>query len=168
MTLQDIFDSTAKNPSIIIFFFLAIPILSAVFTWIGRGESDKSPWKYIFSGLVFLAAIPGIFAGTLCVYNFLFLRANLLEVNIIVYFIPIISMILTLGIIRREVSLSALPGFDNLTGLLMMITAIIFVMFLLDRTHIIAFVSIPVQYLLGILILAFFLFRFGIKRLVRR
>ncbi len=168
MTLQEIFDSIAQEPTYAIIFLLSIPLITGLFAWIADGEHDKSPWKYIFSVLVYLAAIPGIFALTLCIYNFLFLRASFLQVNILVYFLPIVTMFITIYILHRVVHLENIPGFGKLSGLITMIAVIITAMFILDRTHIIAFVSIPVQYLVLIMILLFIMFRFGMKRVFKR
>ena len=166
MTLQNIFDSIDKggNSNYIIAYFIAIPLLTALFSWIGHGEADRSPWKYIYSGLIYLSAVPGIFAATVSVYTFLFLRISFLDVNVLVYFLPIISMLATFVILKKVVNLDEIPGFGKLSGLLMTITAVIFVMFFLDRSHIIVFVRVPVQYLILILVGLFILFRFGLKK----
>lgn len=167
MTLQDIFDNIGENPTFIIVYFIAIPLLTALFAWISHGESDRSPWKYIFSGSVYLSAVPGIFAATVSVYTFLFVGTSFLKVNVLVYFLPIISMLATFLILQKVVNLDEIPGFGKLSGLLMTITAVILVMFFLDRTRIIAFVMVPVQYLVLILILLFIMFRFGLKRVFK-
>lgn len=167
MTLQDIFDNIASNPTYTIAYFIGIPLLTALFAWIGHGETNKSPWKYIYSGLIYLSAVPGIFAATVSVYVFLFVGKSFLDVNVLVYFLPIISMLVTFMILQKVLNLDEIPGFGKLSGLLMTITAIILVMFILDRTRIIAFVMVPVQYLILILILLFIMFRFGLKRVFK-
>ncbi|MGK0389942.1 MAG: hypothetical protein ACI94Y_002687 [Maribacter sp.] len=166
MTLQDIFDSIADNPTFIIIYFIAIPLLTALFAWIGYGEANRSPWKYIYSTLIYLSSVPGIFAITVSVFTFLFVRTSFLNVNVLVYFLPVISMVATFMILKRVVNLDDIPGFGKLSGLLMTIFAIILVMFILDRTRIIAFVMIPVQYLILIMVLLFFMFRIGMKRVM--
>lgn len=166
MTLQDIFDNIAENPTFVIVYFIAIPILTALFAWIGHGEANKSPWKYIYSALIYLSAVPGIFAVTISIYTFLFARVSFLDVNVLVYFLPVISMLATFMILTKVVNLDEIPGFGKLSGLLMTIAAIILVMFILDRTRIIAFVMIPVQYLILIMVLLFFMFRIGMKKVM--
>jgi hypothetical protein len=166
MTLQDLFDNIADNPTFIIIYFIAIPLLTALFAWIGHGEANRSPWKYIYSTLIYLSSVPGIFAITVSVYTFLFVRTSFLNVNVLVYFLPVISMVATFMILKRVVNLDEIPGFGKLSGLLMTIFAIILVMFILDRTRIIAFVMIPVQYLILIMVLLFFMFRIGMKRVM--
>ncbi len=174
MTLEDIFKYIGDNPTPTIIFFLLIPVVAAIVAWIGAGEGTKKPWGYIYSTIIYLVAIPGIFALTLCIYQFLFKRDfDFTQVNVFVYFLPIISMVATFLILRRVVELDKIPGYDKLSGLLMTIAATIVFMFILDfiidKTKIYAFVFIkaPFTILLGIFVVLFFLFRFGMKKLFK-
>ncbi len=167
MTLQQLFDQIGDEPTPIFIFFAALPLLSLLFAWIAKGEANRSPWNYIFTVLVFLVSVPGIFAFALCVYSFLFLRQSFLDVNILVYFLPIISMIVTFLIIKRVIELDDIPYIGKLSGMLMMMMATIGLMFVLDRTHIIAFVRIPVQYLLIFFVVLFIAFGFGFRKLFK-
>jgi hypothetical protein len=68
--------------------------------------------------------------------------------------LPIVSMILTLLLIRKNVSFDRVPGFGKIHGLMVMIGAILILMWLVDRTHIIAISFIPFyQVILGFLVL---------------
>ena len=77
MTLQQLFDMMGENPSFIMFYFISLPILSFVMTWITNEDSYKSPWKFIYSGLVYAACIPGIFATMLIAYSMFFENKSL-------------------------------------------------------------------------------------------
>ena len=73
-------------------------------------------------------------------------------------------MILTLWLIRRNVSLQFIPGFKSLSGLMLMIFGTISLMWFLDRTRIVVFSYLPFQYLLGIFAVLFVAIYLGWKR----
>ena len=76
MTLQELFDYLSTNPQVVMMFFLGLPLTALLANFMGRGEGHISPWKYLYSALVFLACVPGIFAAALAVYLFLFERGH--------------------------------------------------------------------------------------------
>lgn len=147
-------------------FFLLMPLTALISSVLGKGEGHLSPWKYLYSVLVFLACIPGIFSVTLSVYLFLFQRGNIMNTDLYTQVVPIFSMIFTLMLIRKNVAFEHVPGFDRISNLMMMIASLIVVMWLLDRTHIIAFSYIRIQYLLLALLGLLLLFRYGLKRMM--
>lgn len=154
MTLQEFFDLLALNPEIIIFFFLACPLTALLASWLGKGEGHLTPWKYMYSVLVYLICIPGIFAVTLNVYLFLFERQSIFEADMWTQILPIISMVGTLLLIRKNVSFDQIPGFGKLGGLLWIIGGLLVLMWIIDRTHIIAITIIPFyQVLLAFVVL---------------
>ena len=55
------------------------------------------------------------------VYALLFSGDNLLDLNAATYVAPIAAMVLTLGVMRRNVSFDEVPGFKRLTGLMTMV-----------------------------------------------
>ena len=154
MTLQEFFDLLATNPEVIIFFFVACPLTALLASWLGRGEGHISPWKYMYSTLVYLICIPGIFAVTLNIYLFLFERQSIFEADIWTQILPVISMVATLLLIRKNVSFDQIPGFGKIHGLMLIIGAVLVLMWLIDRTHIIAITIIPFyQVILAFLVL---------------
>ena len=56
----------------------------------------------VFSVIVYLSAIPGVFACILIFYLLFFTRTNLLNVDIVFSFLPIVSMGLVFGIIGKN------------------------------------------------------------------
>lgn len=165
MTLGDFFKICSENPGFLIFFMIAVP-LTAVLAWLlGKGEGHISPWKYLYSVLVYLTCIPGIFAITLSFYLFLFERRSILDMNVYTQILPVISMIITLTLIKRNVSLDDVPGFGKLSGLLMMITAIIVLLWILDRTRIFAITIVPFIWVVVLFLLIILLAIVGIKRM---
>lgn len=168
MTLRAFFEYLGANPLVLLGYFLIIPVTALIAGFLGRGEGHLSPWRWLYSALIFAVCIPGIFAVTLGVYFFLFERGSIMDTNVLLQILPIVSMILTLALIRSNVSFDAVPGFSKISSLMMMIAAIIVLMYLLDRTHLIAFVNVPVQYLILIVVGLLVAFRFGLKQLIAR
>jgi hypothetical protein len=166
LTLQEFFNYISANPTEITLFFLAVPVTALVAGWISKGEGHQAPWSYLYSALIFAACIPGIFAVTLSVYFFLFERGSIKNVNMLTQVLPVLSMLLTLGIVRRNVPYAHIPGFDRISSLMFMIGAIIMLMYLLDRTRIFAFVHLPVQYLLLIVVGLLLVVRYGLKQVI--
>lgn len=164
MTLRELIQSISDNPTPLLLYFIAIPLLALLNSWISRDEGHRSPWSYVYAALLFAVCIPGIFSVALSVYNFLFERGRLLDANILVQVLPVLAMVLTIVIIKGRVSIDAIPGFDRISSLMWMIAAAFGFMYLLDRTRIIAFVYIPVQYLLLIVVGLVLVFRFSMRR----
>lgn len=167
MTLQDFFDAVSADPTYVIFFFVMVPLIALLTGWLAKGEGEESPWKYLYSALLYLVAVPGIFAVFLGVYLFLFERRSIFEMNVVLEILPIISMIATILIARRNVDFDYIPGVDKLSGLVMIISATLAIMWFIDRTRIIVFSYLPIQYLLLIFVGLLIVIRFGWSRLMR-
>lgn len=166
MTLREFFDYLGSNPMVMLAFFLGIPFTALIAGILGKGEGNQSPWKYLYAVLIYLACVPGIFAVALSVYLFLFERGSIMNANVFIQILPILSMVLTLAIIRRNASFELIPGFGKLSSLMTMIGSIFILMYLLDRLHLIAWVNVPVQYLVLIVAGLLVAFRYGFKRMI--
>lgn len=165
MTLQEFLEQCAANPSFIIMYFFTLPIAALLAWWLGKGEAGESPWKYMYSALMFMACIPGIFAITLNVYLFLFEKRSIFEADIYSQILPILSMILTLFIIRKNTRFENIPGFQKIGGLFMVIGAILSFMWFLEKTRIVIFSYMPFYYVLIIMAIMLIAIRFGTKKM---
>ena len=164
MTVGELFELLSQNPAIVLFYFIAVPLTALLALVFGKGEGNDSPWKYLYSTLVYLICIPGIFSVTLNVYLFLFERISLFEANVFTQVIPIISMILTLWLIRKNVLFEDIPGFGKLHGLILVLASLLTLMWVVDRTHIIAIVFMPLIWVLLILLAMLAAIWFGWSR----
>ncbi len=164
MTLQDFFDLLSANPAFILFYFIALPLTAFLASVFGKGEGHLTPWKQLYCVLSFAAAIPGIFAIMLNVYLFLFEKQPIMESNIYTQILPIFIMVLTFWLINRNVPFELIPGFNKISGLLMIVISVLALMWFLDRLRIIAFTYMPFHYVLIFLVAAFVAIRFGIKK----
>lgn len=166
MTLQDFFDILAANPSILLFYFTAVPLTTLLANLFSPGQGHVTPWKELYSILLYLASVPGIFALTLSAYFFLFEQRSLLETDVFVQIMPLLSMILTIYLIKRHVDLDLIPGFDRLSGLFWMIFAIIMLLWLVDRTRIFAIVSLPLLSVVALVTILLIVSRLGWRKVM--
>jgi hypothetical protein len=165
MTLGDFLALISANPSVILFYYIALPLTAFLASVFGKGEGDISPWKYLYAVLVYLACIPGIFAISLCVYQFLFERQSIMDTNIYTEILPIACMILTLWLVRRNVDFKDIPGFGKLSGLMLILGALIALMWVMEKTHILVISIIPFHYFIVGFIVLLVIIRFGWKKL---
>jgi hypothetical protein len=166
MTLEELFQQIAENPAYIIFYFSIIPFAAFLAGLLGKGEGHISPWKYLYSALIFLVSVPGIFSVTLSVYFFLFEKRPIMQTDVFTQIIPVLSMVITLLAIRKNVNLDYIPGFDKMSGLITMITASLAIMWFIDRTRIWVVSYVRFEVVIGFFIVLLILIRFGWKRIL--
>lgn len=167
MTLAEFFTWCGEHPGWLLGYFLAVPAV-AMLAWLFSGrEGHLSPWRYFFAVLIYMVAIPGIFAVTLNTYLFLFERRSIMDTNLFTQVLPILSMTTTFIFVRKQVSLDHVPGMDRLTSLSLILGALMVILWFIDRTHIYAITFMPFWVVVLILVGGFLLIRFGLKRLVR-
>ncbi len=140
MSIQDFIYQTQNHNRMLMIWFVVVPAVVYLYGRIHtRRAGTKSPHKYVYSLLVYATCIPGVFSSVLTLYTLLFIRANLLQVNALVYFLPIFSMLVTLLLMRKQVDLKQVPGFDRVFGLIIMLAVVFMVLFLLVNTRIFLF-----------------------------
>lgn len=166
MTLSEFFDYLGSHPFVMLAYFIGIPFTALLAGVMGRGEGNQSPWKYLYSALIYMVCVPGIFAVALSVYFFLFERGSLMNANVFIQILPILSMVLTLAIVRRNATFDLIPGFGKLSSLMLMIGSVFVLMYLLDRIRLVAWVDVPVQYLILIVAGLLIAFRYGFKSMI--
>jgi hypothetical protein len=165
MTLGEFFEMVGRNPGLLIAYFLIIPLIALLAMLFSKGQGHLSPWKYLFMVLVYAVCIPGIFAVSLSVYLFLFERRAIMDTNMYTQVLPIFSMVLTLVLIRKQVDLDKIPGFDKISGLITVLSVLIALMWIIDKTHIYSITFMPFWVVVLILIGGFLLIRAGFRKL---
>ncbi len=139
--------------------------LTALLAYIfGKGEGSISPWKYLYSFLVYLVCIPGIAAIVLNLYLVLIEKQSLLDLNLYTQILPIISMIVTLLLIRKNVSFDDIPGFHKISALIWILMALMALLWVCEKTHIFVISFMPFHYFIILLIVLLGLIHFGTKR----
>ncbi len=165
MTLQDFFNYLNANHQVLFFYSVAIPLSALLTGLFSKGEGHLSPWKYLYSFIIYLVCVPGIFALMLNVYLFLFERQSVWQVNMYTQLLPILVMVVTLLIIKKFVSLDDIPGFGKIGGLVVMVTAVLLIMCFLDKTHIYVFSYMPFSQVVLIIVGLLIAIRFAWRKM---
>lgn len=165
MTLNDLFQYTLDNPLNVVFYFCLIPFAALLAGWMEREEGHLPPWNYLYSTLIYLVAVPAILSVAYNIYKWMFERGSIMNTNLLLQVLPVASMLLTFYIVKRQVRIEALPGFDRLGGLVLIISGAMAIMWFMDKVRIIAFTYFPIHYLLIIFLVLLVVVRFGWKRL---
>ncbi|MCP3926767.1 MAG: hypothetical protein GY714_29760 [Desulfobacterales bacterium] len=155
MSINDFLRLLGKYKYFISIYFAALPLLAFI---IGFIDKRQRVIDYIYSILIYLSAIPGMISATLIFYTMFIVKRNLLNVNLFIYFLPVISMALVFYIISRKVKFDDLPGFNRLSGLMLMIgLASIVTLFLYRLRFFIGFfASIETLLIAGVVIFILF------------
>lgn len=167
MTLQQLFDYTLANPTNVVFFFFLIPFAALLAGWMEREEGHLPPWNYLYSTLVYLVAVPAILSVAYTIYRWMFERESIMNANLLLQILPVASMLLTFFIVKKNVRIESLPGFDRLGGLVLIISGAMAIMWFMDKVRIVAFTYFPIHYLLIIFLVLLVVVRFGWKRIAR-
>ncbi len=167
MTVQELFSFVGENPYYVLLYFISLPIIAGIIGLLGDDKCDRSPWKELYMSIIYAVMLPGIFALFFNLYVFLFDRTSIMNFDIFFQILPIISMIITLLVIRKYVEFDSIPGFGKISGLIMAISAMILILYFVDRFRIIAITYMPFQYLILIVVGLLIAMNFGIKKLFK-
>ncbi len=169
MTTRDLILLAGQHPVVLAAAFIVPPVAAWGLGQIHeRTRGGTAPWKYFYSVLVYLACVPGMFASVLTAYTLFISRENLLDVNPLVYFLPVVSMVVTLVFIRKNVSFDEVPGFDRLSGLMVMVGCSFAVALAIQKTNIWIFFGGSIERLFILAAGVFALLKWGTCRLFRR
>ena len=130
-----------------------------------REAANMPPYSYIFSTLIYLSCVPGVISFTFWIYSMVFEQKSLWTLNFSVYYLPGISMMLTLLIISRQANMKRLPWFGELYELLAMIAVVFGFVLLIIHSRIVNFTYWWQVFL--VFILFFGLLKLGWERLMR-
>ena len=164
MTLGEFVQHLGDNPFYPLFYFFIIPVAALLGNFMAKGEGHLSPWCVFYSVLIYMAVIPGVFSILLNFYHMLFEKRSIYNMNLMVDILPILSMCLTLFLIKKNVDFKDIPGFGKMTGFLGTIAGLMLIFFVLDKMHMIVFSYLPIQWLLLALVIAFLVIRFVTKK----
>ena len=165
MTLSQLFSSISQNPWPAIIYFILLPVIAWLIGIVANGSRDVKFWSLIYAILVYAVCIPGIFAVTLNIYLFLFERQSIWQANVVLQFLPVISMAITLMLIKSKIPFSQIPGFGKISGFLTLIAALIGTMWFFDRIRLVAFTYVPFSVILIGFVLTLLAIRFAWSKL---
>ncbi|MBW1297313.1 hypothetical protein [Aquimarina litoralis] len=159
MTVQDFINWFGNHPNLVLGYFAVVIVISLIGLLFVKRSNFKPPITYFYGALIYAVTIPGLLALVLLLYSFFFLKTNLLQLDLVTYFVPLIAMIVSLIIINKTVSMSQIPGFGKLSGLFMLIMITFIITYVLQRMFFGVFFVGRFQYLIGF----FLLLLIGIK-----
>lgn len=166
MTLQQFFQLIQEHPIWVVYFYGALLLGTLLLNALSEREGHLYPWNYGYATLVYLVCVPGIFAVTLNVYFFLFEKRPLMEADLLIQALPVLMLFVIVYLIRRNVSLDDVPGFDKLYSLVVILGILLSLMWVVDRTQLYAISFVPFYYVLLFLIAALFVIRQMWKRML--
>lgn len=165
MTIADLIKLVEANPNPVFIYMIIVPAAAFITAMFFEDSASGSPGKYVFSTLMYASCVPGVVAIVLTGYALLIQRTNVLNVNILVYFLPIISMALTIAIINRVVKMVDIPGFKRLSGFMMIIAVSFILVFILQRMFFGVFFVGSLSKLLLFFVVIFVVLKLGWDRL---
>jgi hypothetical protein len=169
MTTRELIQLAGQHPLVLAVAFVVPPAAAwAAGRLHERGRGGAAPWKYFYSALVYLACVPGMFAGVLTAYALFISHENLLDVNPLVYFLPVVSMVVTLVLVRKNVTFDEVPGFDRLSGLMIMVACSFAAALAIQKTNIWIFFGGSIEKLFLLAGGVFALLKWGTCALFRR
>lgn len=166
MTLRDFFEWMAQTPQYVTGYFIALPILALLINWIANGVGHQAPWRYFYGALIYAVCIPGIITIAFNLYLFLFQRKDIMDTNILAQILPVISMFLTLWLIKRNVQYDDIPGFDKMSVFLTIIAVVLLLLWFIDKVHIYSFTYVPLWQMILIFVVLILVIRYSLRRIL--
>ena len=155
-----------NNPEILVIFFAGLPVFTLLIGIFHRKKSgDRTNFRYLYSSLTYISAAFGTFSMSLIAYALFFTQINLLDVNFFIYFLPLISMLITLMIIGKQVEFSKLPGFDKLSGLIVLLSVTFAIVLFVSKSRIFIGFFGSMESLLALAAFVYFLLKWSIKKI---
>ena len=137
MTIAELILYLGNFHLIFLIFCGALPLITYIYGKVlPPGKGERPPHAYFYSVLIYTASIPGICSAMLLAYALFIQHTNLLEVDVVIYFLPALAMTVTLFIVKKDVDMVRIPGFDRLLGLFTLIGVTFLITLLLIKTRI--------------------------------
>lgn len=166
MSIQDLIELVGNYPVVLVGSFAVPPLLAWLMAQFSTTDGGPlTPWDYCYSVLIYLVGVPGTISMVLIAYSLFMVRQNLLEVNFLIYFLPVISMVVTFLLIGRNSDFDRLPGFERLSGLMMLIGLTFLVLLIIFKLRILVGFFASMESLVAIGIVLFVLFRVAAKKI---
>ena len=148
MTVQNIISWFSNHPRLIIGYFILLTILSLIGLLLIKPKHFKPPLSYLYGILIYAVTIPGLLSLVLILYSFFFLKTNLLQLDLVTYFIPFVAMLLILWIINKTIPIKNIPGFSKLSGHYILILITFIFTYILQRMFFGVFFIAKFEYLI--------------------
>lgn len=144
-------------------YFIGLPALAWVAKlWHGDGPIQGSPLRWLYSAVMHGVCLPGILAAAAFVDNVA--QGRLLQVGVLSQLLPLLSMLVCFGLLRRLADPEQIPGFQRVTGFMALLLLTGLALFLLLRTRIWIFFGGGIEALLALAVALFLLFKWALGR----
>ena len=121
MSVNDLITAVGRHPEYIALYLGLVPLLGFMASYKIKFRLASAKLKMVLSAIMHLAAVPGMLSSALLFYSLFILHQNILNVDALVYFAPIISMFTTFILIKRKINLNQIPGCDRLFGVMVLL-----------------------------------------------
>jgi len=135
MSIQSIIEFLGNHQIAVLIYFISVTLISFVAVKMVNKE-NFGILKYLFCALVYAVTIPGVLAIFLTLYALLFLRANFLNLDLLVFILPIVVMGISLFFLNKKIHMKQVPGFDKLSSLIIIIAITFGLIFLIQKMFI--------------------------------
>ena len=120
----------------ILFVLVAIPVAIAILG-VTLGHSNPRAFDRLMSIPAYISVLPGLLMAWIITYTMLFTQQNVFaELDFLLVFGPVLSMIACILLITRFTSFERVPGADKLGAMILLATVAFFALMLLSRLYI--------------------------------
>lgn len=121
---------------------LALPVATLIAGLTLRAVSRRLA-GWVLSLAVFAAVTPGVMVGSALLYMFFFTGTNMVrDVDVILYFAPVASMLATMLAATRVLRTREIPGMSRIGGMFLFGGILSFGAFMLSRTSFVAWLHL--------------------------
>jgi hypothetical protein len=168
MTINELLKWLEQYQQAVALWFVAVPLLTYAGGALLKALSPLMA-RYLLAVVIYLAVIPGVGMTVVLLYMVFFVRLNLLqEMHLVLHLLPIVSMLATLWAAARLVPFTAIPGFDRLQGLLLLVGVSFAALLFVHKTFIGILFFAKFEYLLLLLGGFLVLWRLGLARVLKK
>jgi hypothetical protein len=168
MTILQAINWVFSHHENVLIYFAMVPLATFVLGLFHRTSRQLNFIDFFFSILIYLSSIPGMLAAILLFYSALILRQNILNLNVIIYFLPLVSMASVYYLVSRKTSFARLPGFDRISGLMTLLALVCLIMFVLFRLHFFVGFMASLNSLIILAAMLFFMLKGASQKIFRR
>ena len=164
MSVRDFMVAISNMGIFLLIYFSFLPIAGFIFSFLHKKNYESSKFmKISLSVILFLSCIPGIFSGLVTLYLAIFQKADISRLNVLVYFLPPFSMLVTMILIRKNVRFESIPGFKKIMGVFIFSIAAFIILLILDRLRIYLFFHGSIWLFALLWIVIFLLLKYGTR-----
>lgn len=122
MTVEGLITAVAQDKIALIFLFLLLPCAALMLNKLTSLRGMVPPYTYIYSVTIYITCICGILSICIWIYTATFQMKSLLDLNFFIYYLPIVSMVATLVLIKKQIKLSELPWYGEFYELVILLS----------------------------------------------